>query len=215
MPKRTRLQQDQHNQRRREIKQEGRKAIFSMKYIKAKYPEIHDEACGIFSAMNERYPGKRDLTRTHEFNLFKQSPGLVKSTTTMLEPHLEIPLIPSNPVSAPTVTTTEGETPPTIDSPVPSNAFLTPTITTTTTEEIPPAIDMPDEEIERIINELRQDPDLASVFDDIELPPVSAYTTVEYTQEEGIPPFDDMGLRLDFNTLGEDLPELNDEEIDW
>ena len=127
-----------------------------------------------------------------------------------MEPHLEIQLMPSNPVLAPT---TEGEIPPIIDSRVPSNAFLTPAITTTTTEEIPPAIDMSNEEIERIINELRQDPDLASVFDDIELPPVSA--TVESTQEEGITPFDDMDLRLDFNTLGEDLPELNDEEIDW
>ena len=213
---RTRIQQDQHNQRRREIKQLGRKAIFSMKYIKVKYPEIHDEACGIFNAINERYPGKRDLTRTYEFNRLKQSPGLVKSTaTTMLEPHIEIQLIPSNPVSALTTTTAEGETPSIIDSSVQSNAFLTSTITTTTTEEIPPSIDMPDEEIERIIDELRQDPDLASVFGDIELPPVAAYTTVDHIQEEGIPPFDDMDLRLDFNTLGEDLPELNDEEIDW
>ena len=185
MPKRTRVQQDQHNERRRLVKQEGRKAIFCMKYINAKYPDIHDEACEFFAMVNERYPGKRDLSKTHEFKHIKDQP----KNTRMLEPQLEIPLIPNNTVITPT------------NDP-----------TTTTTEEIPPVIDLENEEIEKIIDELRQDPDLASVFNDIELPPVSAYTVVESTQEEEIPPFDD--LQIDFHALGEDLPEL-DKEIDW
>ena len=192
MPKRTRVQQDQHNERRRIVKKEGRKAIFRMKYINAKYPDIHDEACEFFATVNERYPGKRDLSKTHEFKHIKDQP----KNTRMLEPQLEIPLIPNNTVITPT------------NDP-----------TTTTTEEIPPVIDLENEEIEKIIDELRQDPDLASVFNDIELPPVSAYTTVEYTQEEEIPPFDDLqidfhDLQIDFHALGEDLPEL-DQEIDW
>ena len=175
-----------HNQRRRLVKQEGRKAIFCMRYIHAKYPEIHDETCEFFNIVNQKYPGKRDLTRTYEFKHLKDQPGLMENTT-MLEPHLEIPLMPNN-------------------------AVLTPTNDPTTTEEeIPPVIDMESEEIEKIIDELRQDPDLASVFDDIE---VSAYTTVESTLEEEIPSFDDMDFQLDFHALGEDLPEL-EQEISW
>ena len=167
---RTRVQQDQHNERRRLVKQEGRKAIFCKRYIHAKYPEIHDEACEFFDKVNERYPGKRDLCKTHEFKSLKESPGLVE-----LEPHLRIPLMPNNTILTPTTTTTEEEIPPVIDS-----------------EE------MESEEIKKIIDELRQDPDLASIFNDIELPPVSAY----------------LDLQLDFQALGEDLPEL-DQEIDW
>ena len=210
---RTREQQDQHNQRRRENKQKGRKTIFCMKYIKAKYPDIHDEACEFFNSVNQKYPGKRDLTKTHEFNQFKDQPGLMKNTT-MLEPRLEIPLIPNNPV------------------PIPMN-------TTTQEEEISPFVGIESEEIERIIEELRQDPDLASTFDNIELKDVSAYTTIGTTTVEEIPPlnhtesqeidkivreicedpllsstFNDMELQLDFQALGEDLPELP-EEIIW
>ena len=211
---RTRIQQDQHNERRRQIKQEGRKAIFCMHYILSRYPQIHNEACKFFATLNQRYPGKRNLTKTYEFKQLKDQPGLVKNTT-MLEPQLEIPLIPNN-------------------------AVLTPTNDPTTTEEeIPPFLNMESEEIEKIIKELRQDPDLASAFDDIELEDVSAYTTIETTTVEEILPLidtesqeigkiveeirkdpdlaaalDDMELQLEFDHLGEDLPEL-DEEINW
>ena len=211
---RTRVQQDMHNERRRQVKKEGRKAIFCIKYIQLRYPQIHNEVCEFFTVVNQRYPGKRDLSKTYEFNRLKESPGLVKNTM-LLEPHLEIPLIPNNAVSTPTTTPM------------------------TTEEEIPPFINIESEEIDKIINELRKDPDLASVFDDIELQSVSAHTTVETTAEEEIPPyvdtgsqeigkiieelrenpdlasaFDDIELQLEFDALGEDLPEL-DQEIRW
>ena len=214
---RTRVQQDQHNERRRRIKKEGRKAIFCMHYILSTYPEIHSKACEFFTTLNQRYPGKRDLTKTYEFNQLKDQQGLVKNTT-MLEPRLKIPLIPNNAVSAPT------------NDP------------TTTEEEIPLFVEMESEEIERIIKELRQDPNLASAFDkfdNIELEDVSAYTTIETTTVEEIPPlidtesqeiakiveeisedpdlssvFNDVEFQLEFDHLGEDLPEL-DQEIIW
>ena len=187
---RSRTQQDQHNERRRRVKQEGRKATFCIRYMLAKYPDIHgihEEACEFFTVINTKYPGKRDLTKTHEFKQLKDEQVLVKNT--MLEPQLEIQLMSNNAAVKPTNHTT-----------------------TTQEEEIPPvSIDsMESEEVERIIDELRQDLDLASVFNDFELPPVSAYTTCESTLEE----LYDMDLQIDFNTLGEDLPEL-DEEIDW
>ena len=115
MPKRTREQQDAHNERRRIVNRQGRKAIVCMEYIKAKHPNIHDEACGFFDIINQRYPRKRDLTTTHEFNLIKNQ--------RMVEPQLNILLIPNSAITTTKtnhVTTTE-EIPP-----------------VTTTEEIPP-----------------------------------------------------------------------------
>ena len=197
-----------HNERRRQTKQDGRKAIFCMKYIKLRYPQIHNEVCEFFTTVNETYPGKRDLSKTSEFMVLKQSPGLIKNTTPV-EPHLEITLMPNATVS-------------------------TPMAIETTTEEIPPLTDMGGEAIDKIIQELQQDPDIATAFDDIQL----QTTTIETTTEE-IPPFDHMGsdeidkiiqelrqdpdlasafddieLQLEFDQLGEDLPEL-EQEINW
>ena len=224
---RTRIQQDMHNERRRQIKKEGRKAIFCMNYIQLRYPEIHNQVCEFFTAVNEKYPGKRDLSKTHEFKCLKESPGLMKNTMPVeLEPHLEITLMPN------TNTNATVSTPTTIETTIEEE------------EEIPPFIDMESEAIDRVIKELRQDPDLASAFDDIELQSttVSAYTTIETTiEEEEIPPFidmeseaidrvikelrqdpdlasafDDIELQLEFDQLGEDLdiPEL-EQEIRW
>ena len=203
MPKRTRAQQDLHNARRRIVKQEGRKAIVCMKYMKAKYENIYEEVCEFFDKVDQRYPGKRDLTKTYEFYKLKDQPKTT-TTTTMLEPHLKIPLMPNN---------------------------------TVTIEEIPPVISFQDAEIEKIIKELRQDPDLASVFNDFELPPASDYTIMETStgesiQEEEISSLDQeidqiiQGLQQDqelssifndteFNAVGEDLPDISDDETFW
>ena len=89
---RTRVQQDQHNERRRRCKQEGRKAIVCMHYIKLTQPQKYNEACEFFTVLNERYPGKRDLTKTSEFMALKQTPGPNKNIT-MVEPQLEITLM--------------------------------------------------------------------------------------------------------------------------
>ena len=221
-----------HNERRRQSKKEGRKAIFCMNYIQLRYPEIHNEVCEFFTVVNEKYPGKRDLSKTHEFKCLKERPEPMKNTMPVeLEPHLEIALMPNTNSNA------------TVSTPTTVSPYTT-IETTIEEEENPPFIDMESEAIDRIIKELRQDPDLASVFDDIELQPmtVSAYTTIETTiEEEEIPPFidmeseaidrvveelrqdpdlasafDDIELQLEFDQLGEDLviPEL-EQEIRW
>ena len=215
MPKRTRQQQDKHNENRTLIKKEGRKAIMCMKYIKVKYPNIHDEACDFFDLVNKRYPGKRDLTRTYEFSQIKDQ-HVQKNT--MLEPELKIELIPNN---------------------------ITPE------EDILQVFNMESEEINKIIEELRKDPNLASAFDDVytacetttveEMPPivdnVKAYITCETTTEEEMPPLADESQKIDqiiqeihqdpelsplfhemeeFNALGENFPDISDDdEIFW
>ena len=200
MPKRTREQQDAHNERRRVIKQEGRKAITCMKYVYEKYPDIYQEACGFFDMLSERYPRKRDLSRTYEFKQLGHKQESVKKTT-MLEPQLEVYLIPNN-----TTPTTEEIPLTNFDSLENEEIHLIPNNTTPTTEEIPLTNfdSLENEEIQKIISELREDPDLAAVFDDIELPPVSAYTTVQSTTQ------DEEMLDFDFEALGQDLPD-----IDW
>ena len=92
MPRRTRAQQDVHNANRRRAKQEGRKAIVCISYIKRIYPQIHREANEFYTMVKERYPTKRDLTKTHEFITLKQTPRPGKNITTV-EPRLEITLM--------------------------------------------------------------------------------------------------------------------------
>ena len=177
MPKRTRAQQDQHNHRRRIVKQEGRKAIFCIQYMLKKYPAMqnkYEEASEFYTLINSRYPRKRDLSKAHEF--LHMETTTTTTTTAMLEPQLEpqleIHLMP------------------------PSTVQVHAAPTTTVQEEIPPVSidDFESNEIEKIIAELRQDSDLASIFDNIELP---------VSPEE----LCDIDLQ-DFNALGADLPEL-------
>ena len=191
MPKRTRQQQDKHNENRRLTKKEGRKTIVCMKYIKVKYPNIHDEACDFFDLVNKRYPGKRDLTRTYEFSQIKDQ-HVQKNT--MLEPELKIELIPNN---------------------------ITPE------EDILQVFNMESEEINKIIEELRKDPNLASAFDDVytacetttveEMPPivdnVKAYTACETTTVEEMPPIvDNVKAYITCETTTvEEMPPLVDE----
>ena len=210
---RTRIQQDRHNERRRQAQSNARKAIFSLEYIQIKHPEIYNEACNFFTAINSKYPEKYDLRKTKEFLSFKQSPELVKNmTSTELEPLLEIPLISMHSRNT-TVSTSEQEIPPEQEIPhsigqITEQLHQDPLISTRqrtvtaqtiemTTEQEIPRISINDIEsdlIDQIIEQLRQDPDLANVFNDIE-------------------------QRMEFDDLGQDLdmPELNllEEELSW
>ena len=219
---RTRAQQDAHNVRRRQIKQEGRKAIVCMRYIKLTHPQKYNEACEFFTVLNERYPQKRDLTKTSEFMALKQTPGPNKNIT-MVEPQLEITLM--------------------------GNA---------TVENTNTPLDMTDETFDLVIQELRQDPDIATAFDQIMQHPdivtidqgiqpqftneeqdlgIQQQITIEELQQDQLQStsdeseaieqiiqelrqdpdlnkaFDELELQLEFDQLGEDLPELD--EIIW
>ena len=99
------------------------------------------------------------------------------------------------------------------------------------TEDPPVAIEnLETEEIERIIRELRNDPDLMYAFNDITIEDPVYETTVETTQTEGSLPIPTANEEIDkivtelyndaefmeaFAHWGEDLPELNDDDIFW
>ena len=69
---RSRIQQDRHNERRRQAKSKARQAVFAMDFIQIKHPEIYNEAYEFFTLIDSRYPGKYDLRKTNEFLCFKQ-----------------------------------------------------------------------------------------------------------------------------------------------
>ena len=56
MPKRNRDQQEKHNEARRRLTAYGKKAIFSMQYIKTIQPEIVEEAGKIYDFLFAFYP---------------------------------------------------------------------------------------------------------------------------------------------------------------
>ena len=69
---RTREAQDRHNQLRRQTREKGRQAMFSIDYIQTVYPEIYNEAVGFYTVLNSRYPDKPDLRKTNEYISFKK-----------------------------------------------------------------------------------------------------------------------------------------------
>ena len=66
-----RVRQDKKNAARRQYRQDAREALFIHAYIKEKYPEVYEEAGTFYNYINKRYPQKRDLRKTDEFNALK------------------------------------------------------------------------------------------------------------------------------------------------
>ena len=191
MSKRTPEQQARHNQRRREIKQQGRQGIFTVKYLQVMHPQIYQEVNDFYKQLREKYPKRLNHINTKEFKEFEKK--AIKKTIN-LEAQLNICLMPSQNNEA------------------------------TITEDPPVAMeDLQPEEIEKLIQELRDDPDLMYVFNDITM----CETTVE---TEGSLPIRTPDQEIDnivtelyndaefieaFTHLGEDLPQLNDNNMLW
>ena len=207
---RTREQQDRHNENRRNMMKEARKSIFAMKYIKIKHPETYNEACNLYAFMNELYPSRRDLTKTQEFVKCTEN-GIVRNT--ILQPQLRIPLMPTRSLPA---TTSEA---------IPSQPVETQEISpqTVETQEIPFNYDATDEEIQTMLAELRQDPELGSIFDDFRLLETTVRTevnTLKTTVRTEVNTVEttafsseiDQIIRDEFMALGEDLPDIYDNQ---
>ena len=172
-----------------------------MKYIKIKYPKTHDEACKLYAFINELYPSKHDLTKTPEFIKCTEN-GIVRNT--MLQPMLEIPLMSTRPL--PATTTSEGIPPQSVETQEISSQ-------TVETQEIPFTYNATDEEIQTMIDELRQDPELESIFDDFRMLETTVRTEVKNTVETTAFPSEiDQIIREEFKALGEDLPDIYDNQ---
>ena len=162
-----------------------------MKYIGIKYPKIYDEANKLHDIISSLYPGKRDLAATPEFTRCVQDENVKNN---MLHPILEIPLLSKQTTST-----------------------IKETTQTDKVEEIPLTIDATDEEIQTMIAELREDPDLLSFFNDFHFEETTAETTVETTVEtttetSSLTTEIDQIIQEEFKTLGENFPDIIDNE---
>ena len=225
MPKRNRDQQDKHNESRRRITAYGKKAIFSVQYIKTKQPELVEEAGKIYDFLFEFYPRKHDLAKTDMYKQCMNNNALKKrilaasptvrntSEGIELQPVLNIPLlqIPTSSTSTPLPdqTTTVEE--------IPASSTSTPLPDQTTiVEEIPSETPiLTDEETTTLIRDLQQDPDLMEYFQDVLMNEVSIRTEKPYVESTTLKDEIEQIIQEQFEALGKDLPDIpvNDEQF--
>ena len=197
MPKRTRDQQNKHNEARRSFIKKGKKAIFCIEHIKSMHPNIVKEASEIYDYLYGFYPTKRDLIKTeiYQRELKNKSTTAGNKQINKIEPVLTIPLL-QTPLQSALSTSTE----------------------TAHVEEIPLQIPaLPDEEISELVQELQNDPDLSFFFKD---EPINQVTlpcgkSPEATEPETIEEEIDRIIRAEFDSLGTDLPDIifKDDEL--
>ena len=141
-------------------RQETRQDRLIAAYIKVKYPVYYEEAREYYTTLNKRYSHVRDLRKTVHFKTFESS---TKGTDTM---KLEIPL--TKPKEAKEKASVEK-----IDTIFPNIDM------NTIVSELPPPIfpdidmntivsELPPQFVDGIIQDLRADPNLASLMDDVE-----------------------------------------------
>ena len=205
MPKRTRDQQNKHNEARRNFIKKGKKAIFCVEHIKSIHPNIVKEASEIYDYLYEFYPNKRDLTKTEIYqrelkNKSTASIGSQRATggnkqVNQIEPVLTIPLLQT-----------------------PLQPALSISTETARVEEILPQIPvLTDEETDELVLELQNDPDLLYFFKD---EPINQVTLPSGKSPEGTEPKTmeeeiDRIIRAEFALLGTDLPDIvfKDDEL--
>ena len=165
-----------------------RKNRVTQGYIEKKHPEIYKEALEFYQFLDEKYPAKKDLRKTNEFEWVKTgiSGQTVKkyyarkkttrttTTTTIVDDRMEliIPLMRKGSTNAGSSQAPTDEQPHTEN--VPSGELAETVIDTTDTSneeihEIMPTLnqEIPDHIIEDIMTELQGDPYLETFFQTI------------------------------------------------
>ena len=200
-------------ERRNQNRVKVRESLFIAEYLETKYQNIYMEAATMYNGLNERHPTKPDLRRTAEFREWKnktkpRSFGLSSKSKynrltykdimlTALQPmRLEIPLLPS-----PNSTKQSSDKDDQTTNPPPADEIMQEgeqasdqqdvrNITPSLMEELSPQV------IDKIIEELRNDPDMNDLMRDVE----------EQIEEELI------GLEVDVpeipDPLGDELSQI-------
>ena len=167
-------------------------------YVELKYPDVYKEAANFYNLLNEKYPFKKDLRKTNEYEWLKaEIPGeITKKYYKRRKPYPSIKQKVSveinNPIDnmqliipliePPTTSTVQQVEPPPAESndkvaesqreqadKGETSEIIQDTIIEDTEIIIGPTLndEIPNDMIEEIINGLRQDPDLNSIFDDM------------------------------------------------
>ena len=163
-------------QRWRKLESERlRKSRITQGYIQKRYPEVYQEASEFFDFLNSKYPTKKDLRRTNEFELLKtglsdeptkrfytRKTKKTTTTTTTFEDTMEltIPLMKNNTAGRQPDDATAGDkaiVQSTIDDMDIGISGIEPTFN----QEIPDNI------LEEIMAELRGDPQIDAFFENI------------------------------------------------
>ena len=146
MSRRTQDQRLKRNATRRDNSKRNRKAVFCLNHLKIIHPEIYEEAMELYEHINAIYPCNHDLTRTKLYRKTIEGGNVPLRTSTRtskreVTPRLEIPLMAmQDQVEVPRQN---------------HQSVITSTVSS--------------EEIESIMKDLQQDPDLKNIFNEIEV----------------------------------------------
>ena len=184
---------EQKKTTRRNLSKKHRHDRFISAYIEVKYPEAYDEANTYFDQLNLKYPDKRDLCKTLEF---------LHTTTGVCSIgeyyHLRRPRNPERKSKKPKQKNN-------ITDNMVLRIPLMDNIDKTT--ENPPGMEVhesplviPDNVYENLVNELRNDPDLYSIFNDMNIADISQEQQVQVT----IPDHQDEELQI---TTMQNIPD--------
>ena len=152
-----------------------RKTIFVHEYVRAKFNKVYAEAMKFYSQLDQTYPDKKDLCRTTEFRKWRENVTKKSTAPTQQSAHeatlvLNIPLL-SHPPSTVETTSTASELAP---SEIQQSPSTPPEIGAETIVEMPPPTpletddEINDRRIQEILAELRDDPDLNRIFNNVE-----------------------------------------------
>ena len=167
-----------------------RQALFTCDYIETKYPHIFKEVAELYNELNAFYPRKPDLRRCLEYKCWKDKQGKTRASKTRarkpyqyhIVPYDDITVKPSQPQKIMQLNIELMPTPfniqdqeTVVQEPPPQESD--PPSTPEEQHRPEPAGDIepyrPDEEIppaimEKIIDELRRDPQLSTLMDEVE-----------------------------------------------
>ena len=181
--------------RDRKRKEQIRKDQLMIDYIKVKYPVKYEEARDCYNTLNKIYPTTNDLRKTCRFKEFQTN---TKSCDNFV---LEIPLMNPEPNGAKETLNHEVKVTINHEAKEMLNHEAKETINVETIDDIFPDIDpatlvpeLPPQFIEQIIDELRADPDLAALMNDVE---------DQMAYEEYVA--DDLDIDIQDNLLEEEL----------
>ena len=179
-------------QLRKNRNDEKRKNALIADYVQHKHANIYAEAVQVYERLNERHPEKADLRKTEWYRAWKsnvitippQEPAKLPEYEDLLE--LKIPIQRYRTVKRSLTVTTQTEQPVTVEmpqeQPVTVEMPQEQPVTVEMPQEQPVTVEMPDIEplqptlcdeipqdlVDHIIGQLRKDPDLKDIFDNVD-----------------------------------------------
>ena len=160
-------------------REKRRRAFFIHDYVRIKYPELFNEANGMYLQFSDKYPGKADLTKTYYFKKWKAE--MEKSQNVLMMPHLPILMsadllqqsVPKQQVQSPEVQPPEVQ-PPKVQPPEVQSPEVQQTVEVQTTDPDDLTAGMTLNEmslaVDQLVNALQSDRELMDIVEGFDLP---------------------------------------------